>query len=394
LDYYEAVIVGGGPAGLMAAQKASENGAQVLLLEKEPYFGRKVCAGGITKQTLVDSEISASPDFIENEIFGACVHGPDARNKVIIDADSIGWRKGYIINKPNFLREMAQAATSKGAEIKLNSAVSRVTRRDNAIVVTTEGEEGISQVACKTLLGCDGFASVVAKSFCFADEVEMMSCIQYSMSNCDLQDEHLIEIYLGRTIAPLGYLWIFPKGKGIANVGVVVRGMNAKEMLDRFIAGDKRLKDSEILKVGSAPIVTSGQRRNVVSDNLMICGESAGQVVPLTGAGIHTALIAGKIAGEVCARAVEENDLSKKRLSDYVHSYYLAYGRQIENSLKVAQIYRRLDDDDLNRLLEVLGAKDLANLASGLDVGRIVEMLLKHPLLSSKVLGLLFQETL
>jgi len=394
LDHYEAVIVGGGPAGLMAAKKAAENGARVLLLEKESYFGRKVCAGGITKQTLVDSEISASSDFIENEIFGACVHGPDARKKVLIDADSIGWGKGYIINKPNFLREMAQAAASKGAEIKLNSAVSCVTRRDNAIVVTTEGEGGISQVACKTLLGCDGFESVVAKSFCFADEVEMMSCIQYVMGNCDLQDEHLIEIYLGRTIAPLGYLWIFPKGKGIANVGVVVRRMNAKEMLDRFIAGDKRLKDSEILKVGSAPIVTSGQRRNVVSDNLMICGESAGQVIPLTGAGIHTALIAGKIAGEVCARAVEENDFGKRRLSDYVHSYYLAYGRQIENSLKVAQIYRRLDDNDLNRLLEVLGAKDLANLASGLDVGRIVEMLLKHPLLSSKVLGLLFQEAL
>ena len=71
MDYYEAVIVGGGPAGLMAAKKAAENGAQVLLLEKGSHFGRKVCAGGITKQGLVDSEIPTSLDFIENEIFGA-----------------------------------------------------------------------------------------------------------------------------------------------------------------------------------------------------------------------------------------------------------------------------------------------------------------------------------
>jgi len=394
LDYYEAVIVGGGPAGLMAAKKASENGAQVLLLEKESHFGRKVCAGGITKQALVDSEISESPDFIENEIFGAWVHGPDARKKIMIDADSIGWGIGYIINKPNLLREMAEAAESKGAEIKLNSAVNSVARRDNAIVVTAQREEGSSQIACKILLGCDGFASVVAKSFCAADEVEVTSCIQYVMGNCDLQDKHLAEIYLGRTTAPLGYLWIFPKGKGIANVGVGVKGVNGKEMLDKFIAGDKRLKDAQILKVGSAPIVTSGQLRNVVSENLMICGESAGQVIPLTCAGIHTALIAGKIAGEVCARAIKENDFSKRRLSDYAHSYHLAYGRQIENSLKAAQIYKRLDDNDLNRLIEVLSAKDLADLASGLDLGRIVEMLLKHPLLSSRVLGLLFQEAL
>ena len=394
MDYYEAVIVGGGPAGLMAAKKASENGAQILLLEKESYFGRKVCAGGITKQTLVDSEISASPDFIENEILGAWVHGPDARNKVIIDADSIGWGKGYIINKPNFLREMAETAESKGAEIKLNSAVSCITRRDDSIVVTIEGEEGSSQIACKILLGCDGFGSIVAKSFRVADEVEMTSCIQYVMGNCDLQDEHLIEIYLGRTVAPLGYLWIFPKGKGITNVGLSAKGVNGKEMLDKFIAGDKRLKDAQILKVGSAPIVASGQLRNVVSENLMICGESAGQVIPLTGAGIHTALVAGKVAGEVCARAIEENDFSKRRLSVYADSYHLAYGRQIENSLKVSQIYERLDDNDLNRLVEVLGAKDLADLASGLDVGRIVEMLLKHPLFSSRVFGLLFREAL
>lgn len=214
MDYYEAVIVGGGPAGLMAAKKAAENGAQVLLLEKENHFGRKICAGGITKQALVDSEIPAPSDFIENEIFGACVHGPDPRKKIMIDADSIGWGKGYIINKQNFLREMAEAAASKGAEIKLDSAVSSVTRREEGMVVTAGREGGVAQIACKILLGCDGFASVVAKSFCFTEGVEMMSFVQYTLSNCDLQDEHLIEIYLGRTVAPLGYLWVFSMGKG------------------------------------------------------------------------------------------------------------------------------------------------------------------------------------
>lgn len=181
-------------------------------------------------------------------------------------------------------------------------------------------------------------------------------------------------------------------GKGIANVGVSVRGVNTKEMFDRFIATDDRLRNSEILRIGSASIVTSGQLQNMVSDTLMICGESAGQVIPLTGAGIQTALIAGKIAGEVYARAIEENDLSEKRLSDYAESYNLTCGRQIERSLRFTQIYERLDDNDLNRLIEVLGAKDLANLASGLDAGRIVEMLSKQPLLSSRVCSLLLQE--
>ncbi len=392
MDYYEAVIVGGGPAGLMAATKAAGNGAQVLLLEKASDFGVKVCAGGMTKQALIDSEMSASPDFIENEISGAYVHGPGVRKKIVIDANLIGWGEGYIIDKPSFLRRMAEVAASNGAEIKLDSTVIGVTRRDNMMLVTVVGEEGTSQIGCKILLGCDGFASVVAKSFSLTDRVEMASCFQYTLSNCDFDDEHLIEIYLGRSIAPLGYLWIFPRGKGIANVGVGVRGANAKEMLDEFIKTDKRLRDSDVLKVGSAPVVISGQIRNVVLDNLMICGESAGQVIPLTCAGIHTALIAGKTAGEVCAKAIEENDLSGNRLSEYAEKYNLAYGRQIEYSRKVAEIYKRLDDNDLNRLMEILGAKDLVNLASGVDVGRIVEMLLKHPVFSLKVGSLLFKE--
>ena len=52
----------------------------------------------------------------------------------------------------------------------------------------------------------------------------------------------------------------------------------------------------------------------------------------MTGAGIHTALIAGKIAGEVCARAIEENDLNRERLSEYDDSYNFAY----EDRLKTA----------------------------------------------------------
>ena len=55
--------------------------------------------------------------------------------------------------------------------------------------------------------------------------------------------------------------------------------------------------------MSGAPVTVSGQLKKIVQDNIALCGESAGQVIPLTGAGIHTGLISGKTAGEVVVEA-------------------------------------------------------------------------------------------
>src|SRR5437016_14366629 len=120
---------------------------------------------------------------------------------------------------------------------------------------------------------------------------------------------------LFRSKAPAGYIWIFPKGKGTANVGIGLKGSGAKSLLDKCSQDHPNVfNHSKIERSQAAPVPVGGEVEDYVTDNMMLCGDAAGQVIPLTGAGIHTSIVAGKIAGGVAGAAAKEGEVGSKRL--------------------------------------------------------------------------------
>jgi len=172
----------------------------------------------------------------------------------------------------------------------------------------------------------------------------------------------------------------------VANVGVGVRKGSPKSYLDKFIQKHSSIfKDSEILSFGGAPVIVSGQLPKITADNLMICGEAAGQVIPFTGAGIHTGIVAGKIAGMVAAEAIKNNNLSEEALTIYKKRFDEVFGKNIEKSLKAMRIFEKLSDEDLNKLAEILSGEDVIDLANGLNIEKVAKKLLSHPILAAKI---------
>jgi digeranylgeranylglycerophospholipid reductase len=131
--------------------------------------------------------------------------------------------------------------------------------------------------------------------------------------------------------------------------------------------------------------VVSGQLDRIVSDNIMICGEAAGHVIPLTGAGIHTSLVAGRIAGRVAAEAVSENNLTETKLYQYAVEFNKLWGDRIKKSLKGLSVIERLSDNELNIMADALKGEDVLDIANGADLERVGKALLKHPILAMKV---------
>ncbi|HID17312.1 TPA: NAD(P)/FAD-dependent oxidoreductase, partial [Candidatus Bathyarchaeota archaeon] len=296
------------------------------------------------------------------------------------------FQKGYIIDKPKFLSELAERARSKGAEIKLGARVTDAWRDESLIKLTVKEGTKVEEVAGKVVLGCDGYSSLIAKKFFDTSKVEYTSCVQYTLVNCELEDEHLLRFYLGSSVAPLGYLWIFPKGDGVANVGVGVRKGSPKPYLDKFIKEHPSMfRNVKPVKFGGAPVVTSGQLPKVTGDNLMLCGEAAGQVIPFTGAGIHTGIVAGKIAGAVAAEAVKSGNVTEKALLPYKNEFDEIFGANIKRSLKAMKVFEELPDEDFNNLANLLSGEDIIDLANGLNVERVAKKLLSHPILAVKV---------
>jgi digeranylgeranylglycerophospholipid reductase len=104
--------------------------------------------------------------------------------------------------------------------------------------------------------------------------------------------------------------------------------------------------------VGGVPCAPT--LRKIVADGLMLVGDAAHQVNPLSGAGIVTAMLAGKIAGRVAAEAIHEDDVSANRLQQYAREWHETEGKQHERFYKIKKVVYQLNDEDLNHTAETV----------------------------------------
>ncbi len=335
---FDVAVIGAGPSGVMAAWKAAQAGAETILLEREIDPGRKVCAEGILAEALPDAEIAPSGDFVANTISGAFLYAPDERRRVNVRGE------GYVLDKPAFLRSLSQRAEREGAYVAYGAVINSVSRDGSQVILTGENKGEPFSVKSHVVIGCDGVGSILARKFFARRNYSAVAALQYSMTGCQLEDERKLEIYVGHEKAPSGYLWIFPKGKGEANVGIGLKGPNARYLLDRFVSSHPQMfSQANLVKSLAAPVPVGGVVEQYVADNMMLCGDAAGQVIPLTGAGIHTSLVAGKIAGEVAGQAVQAEDCSAAQLGKYKQRFKAMFEDRISNSLKSLESFERFE---------------------------------------------------
>lgn len=377
---YDVAVTGAGPSGVMAAWKAAESGARTILLERESNPGRKVCAEGVLADALPDALIAPADDFVANKISGAFLYPPDESKRVNVGGE------GYILDKPAFLEALAGRARGKGADVVYGGAVEELVRDKGQVIVRGRVGQEPFAIRASVVIGCDGVGSLIARRYFARKNYMAIAALQYHMTGCKVDDESKLEIYVGHDKAPSGYVWVFPKGGDEANVGIGLKGANAKLMLDRFVAGHPRIfSEARVERSLAAPVPVGGEIDKYVVDNIMLCGDAAGQVIPLTGAGIHTSLVAGRIAGEVAGDAVRVGDFSDRRLSEYQKRFDGLFGRRIANSLKALESFERFSDDDFNIIADFLEGQDLLEMANGFNPTRAVNLLVRHPILAIKV---------
>jgi len=380
LETYDVAVIGAGPAGVMAAWKAAESRARTVLIEREPSPGKKVCAEGVLADALVDAELKPSSEFVSNYISGAVLYAPDEAKKVNVGGE------GYILDKPAFLRVLADRAAKAGSEARFETSVENVERQDGLIEIQCKRNGQPATIRAKLVVGCDGTGSIISRRFFPRKSYQAITALQYSMTNCKMDDETKLEIYVGHEKAPAGYIWVFPKGKGDANVGIGVKGAGAKALLDKFIEKHPTAFGSaKIERTLAAPVPVGGEVESYVADNMMLCGDAAGQVIPLTGAGIHTGLVAGKIAGEEAAIATLSGNTSAENLQRYRDRFDKLWGQRISNSLRALDSFERFSDHELNIITGLLEGQDLVEMANGFSPTKAVGLMARHPLLAMKV---------
>jgi len=376
MNNYDVLIVGAGPAGVAAAKSSAIKGASVMLLEKQPtIMALKPCGEATSQNTLETAGVDPTSSIVMHKA-DAMVFSPNMKSVVINQI-------GFSINKTLLLQFMAAQAAEAGAHIRVREEVQSIKRTvDSSMLVKTSRDEYKANI----VIGADGYDSTVARNMDIKEKSEAIPTVQYTMVNCKLEYKNSVRFFLGNEIAPKGYAWIFPKGEKLVEVGLGVRGVPAKKYLDSFVRRfDKELGSGQVIDFRGAPVPIGGMIKQNIIDNTILVGDAAGTVIPLTGAGIHSSIVAGLIAGEVAAAASSEGNYSKDRLEEFNNRYNEDWGSRIRKSFKVMQAIENLSDDELNMLQELLNENDILDLANGVDIKKVGTKLLKHPILALKL---------
>ena len=377
----DVLIIGAGPAGSIAAREASKNGVETLIIDKKSEIGTpKRCGEGILDGVLERVGIKEDERWIARHIDGARLVAPDNTSAWFTSENLETPATGIILERKVFDKHVTMDAIRCGATVMLKTEAVGITRVDDYLLVDIESfNSEYTQVKAKVVIGADGPEGRVGNWLGLNTKValsEMESGIQYEMTNLNLEKSDTIEFYFG-SVAPGGYAWIFPKGYDTANVGIDVSSVKAEksalEYLNDFVAGNSQTKDGEIVEINAGGNPLCGVFDEIISDNLMLVGDAAGCVSPITGGGIDTALESGMIAGRVAAKAVKEDDFSKSNLQEYADYVEEHIAKKFRKLINVRDFIYNLEDEDMN---EYIGAIAKANITK-LSTKALVKAMIK-----------------
>lgn len=293
---FDIIVLGAGPAGSAAAFTAARAGLRVALVDKHVFPRDKLCGGAFTGRSMRYFQ----------EIFGA--HAPEA--PMLTSSDVIfcafGQEMGLYNNVPPI--HLTMRTTLDVALLQAALAAGAVDLTGNAVLDIDPGKPAITLksgvVSADLLIAADGVNSPTARALFgraydpnrigFALEVEHPS---------DEAPDQPVRLDFGA--AEWGYGWDFPKtcGRTIGVGGVLHRNADMKGALRRYLAtlgvADDRPIKGQFLPFGN-------YRRVPGHGPVLLAGDAAGLVDPITGEGIAYALKSGQLAAKAAISAIAE----------------------------------------------------------------------------------------
>lgn len=348
-DSYDVIVVGAGPAGSTAARYAAAGGASVLMLEKDRDVGYPVRCGEAVSHEGVVQFIEPDPKWIAATVSKFRIVVPNG-SSIVPRLDGIG----YVLERRIFDYELAKVAAREGAEVVTKAYVYDLIKPNGKV----EGVRALIKdqkvdIRANVVIGADGVESRVGKwagidTTCHIRDME--SCAQVTLSGVHV-DEGILDFYFGDKVAPGGYLWVFPKGKDTANVGIGISVEGAKEKaairyLEEFI--EKKYPHAAVLTRIAGGVPCAKTCDQIVKNNVMLVGDAAHQVNPTSGGGIISGMIGGMIAGQVAAEAIKENNLN--HLADYEKRWHKRLGWRHEVFYHIKEAISTFSDETLDTL--------------------------------------------
>ena len=350
---HDLAIVGGGPAGLLAARLCAEAGLDVVLFEEHETIGEPVhCTGIISLETAALAKIA--DDIVVGRIHRARLTGPGGA-ECLVNWMATGSEEILVVDRGQFDRVLLEQAQRAGAVIRTGARVDDIQVSAASIALASRGRH-ISARAC--VLAC-GVSYRLHRQLGFALPGQVMHTAQVEVES---EASDAVELFFGRDVAPDGFVWSVPILRGdrpALKVGALARG-DAGACLARFLQRPEvraRLRSSagravrRLLPLSPAP--------QTAGDRILLVGDAGGFTKPTTGGGIYYSLLTATLAAETLIEAFQAARFDGEALGRYEERWERALGADLRVAAWLRQFLGRCRDGEIDGLVRALASESV-----------------------------------
>jgi digeranylgeranylglycerophospholipid reductase len=378
---FDAIVVGAGPAGVLAATKIAEDGHSVIVLEEHEKVGEPDhCAGLLSASGLKALKLQPPKEVIQNTVAGARIHSPSGHS-IFIER---GRREAFVIDRRRFDSWLAERATDLGVKIVTSSRVKEISHSKRGTQTVKTNKQSLQS---KVVVIAEGVRSVLAKSVGFPTipKRSRFPAYQYEIKGIEIEGD-LVEMFYGRQLAPGFFAWIIPLGERMARVGLAARTKSKirldSALLHHSIIGE-RLKDGKKIRSMGGTVIVGQPTQKLSTDGMVIVGDTAGMVKATTGGGVIIGGLTAKIAGETINDALQANDTSRQMLSRYDKTCRSRYYQELKTMFYTQKVLASLTDkgiDSVVRDADDLGLLNIIRKEGDMDLqGQVIRKLIANP---------------
>ncbi len=391
----DVVVVGAGPAGSTTAKYAAKAGLKVLVLEKRQDIGSPVrCGEGVARMWLDKVGIEPQPEWVSNQVEGARIIS--STGKVFtMDETIAGNECGFVVRRDIFDKWLAKGAIKAGAEYMVKTQVLSLLKEGEKIVGVRARHMGKEfDVKASVVVGADGFESLIGRWAGIDTNVALKNintCFQYHLVGIKC-DKRFNDFYI-TTKAKGGYIWVFSKGDDEANVGIGLRASESREpgfpkkILDEFIAENPDFACGKAIEEVAGAVSCCLPIKETVADNIVLVGDAARQIDPLTGGGIVNSIIAGEEAANAMAECIRKGDCSKEALMKYDVAWRERIETKLYRNFQARETLLALEDETVDKIIDSLQGVMLQKITTENIIGAVLG---KHPELEEELMEKFF----